>query len=122
MLIALFHQLITLFTCQVMFERMKKEKEEGRGKESEDKELSGRNIDPTTEILAARGVSSTGGSQGSVEEKQADTAAAEAKAEMARMSETLGRLNSYSSFLNVVTLMSLTCHLVYLGQRLHIDC
>lgn len=106
---------------KVMFERIKKEKEEGRGKESEDKEMSGRNIDSTTEILAARGVSSTGGSQGSVEEKQADTAAA-AKAEMARMSEMLRRLNSYSSFLNVVTLMSLTCHLVYLGQRLHIKC
>ncbi|XP_073036644.1 uncharacterized protein [Primulina eburnea] len=99
---------------KVMFERMKKEKEEGRGKESDDKELSGlRNIDPTT--------GSRVGSRGSVEEKQTDTAAVD-KAEMVRMSEMLRRLNSYSSFLNVVVLMSLTCHLVYLGQRLHIEC
>ncbi|XP_075480685.1 uncharacterized protein LOC142521364 [Primulina tabacum] len=98
---------------KVMFERMKKEKEEGRGKESDDKELSGRNIDPTT--------GSTVGSRGSVEEKQTDTAAVD-KAEMVRMSEMLRRLNSYSSFFNVVALMSLTCHLVYLGQRLHIEC
>ncbi|XP_075483328.1 uncharacterized protein LOC142523423 [Primulina tabacum] len=105
---------------KVMFERMKMEKEEGRGKESGDTEPRGRNVDPTTESLAI-GLSSTGGSPGSAEGKQADTEA-EAKAEMARMTEMLRRLNSYSSFLNVLTLMSLTCHLVYLGQRLHIAC
>lgn len=105
---------------QVMFERMKMEKEEGRGKESGDMELSSRITVPTTETLA-RGVSRSGGSQGSAEEKRTDTAAA-AKAEMVRMGEMLRRLNSYSSFLNVLTLMSLTCHLVYLGQRLHIEC
>ncbi|XP_073146982.1 uncharacterized protein [Henckelia pumila] len=107
---------------KVMFERMKMEKEEGRGKESEvDKDPSVRNIEPATETLARGAV----GSRGSVEEKQTDTAAATAaaaKAEMVRMSEMLRRLNSYSSFLNVVTLMSLTCHLVYLGQRLHMEC
>ncbi|XP_073059614.1 uncharacterized protein [Primulina eburnea] len=101
---------------KVMFERMKMEKEEGRGKESGDTEPRGINVDPTPESLAI-GLSSTGGSQGSAEGKQAET-----KAEMARMTEMLRRLNSYSSFLNVLTLMFLTCHLVYLGQRLHIAC
>ncbi|KZV57099.1 hypothetical protein F511_05973 [Dorcoceras hygrometricum] len=96
---------------KVMFERMKMEKEEGRGKESVDtEEPSGPAVDPTIETLVARGATSS-----TADEKQKE-------AEMARMSEVLRRLNSYSSFLNVLTLMSLTCHLVYLGQRLHIQC
>ncbi|KAL2538903.1 Late embryogenesis abundant protein (LEA) family protein [Forsythia ovata] len=44
------------------------------------------------------------------------------KAQMFTLSEMLKRLNSYSSLLNVLTLMSLTWHLVNLGQRLNSAC
>ncbi|KAL6525243.1 hypothetical protein OROMI_030836 [Orobanche minor] len=88
---------------KVMLERMKKEKEEGIGKEGH----AGEQIDSTAERAGRGGVPS----------KNADGEAA--KSGMVRLSEKLQRLNSYSSFLNVLTLVSLTWHLVLLGQRLH---
>ncbi|KAL3638713.1 hypothetical protein CASFOL_016620 [Castilleja foliolosa] len=100
---------------KVMLERMKKEKEEGRGKEGHVTEDSG----PATEI-AGRGGLSTAEVGGRLEKQQEEKAAAvKAKSEMVRLSEKLQKLNSYSSFLNVSTLMSLTWHLVQLGQRVH---
>lgn len=68
---------------QVMFERMKKEKEEG----SKQKEGSRVEVGRDGETVGLSG--------------------------------TLQRLNSYSSFLNVMTLMSLTWHLVHLSKLLH---
>ncbi|KAK6116684.1 hypothetical protein DH2020_049566 [Rehmannia glutinosa] len=97
---------------KVMLERMKKEKEEGRGKEGQATEPSARVVDSTAETAGR--VATTAG-----EGKQEEVAA---KAQIARLSETLQRLNSYSSFLNVLTLMSLTWHLVHLGQRMHNAC
>ncbi|KAL6512116.1 hypothetical protein OROGR_021713 [Orobanche gracilis] len=88
---------------KVMLERMKKEKEEGIGKEGH----AGEQIDSTAERAGRGGVPS----------KNADGEAA--KSGMVRLSEKLQRLNSYSSFLNVMTLVSLTWHLVLVGQRLH---
>ncbi|KAL6515670.1 hypothetical protein OROHE_018704 [Orobanche hederae] len=87
---------------KVMLERMKKEKEEGIGKEGHASEQ----IDSTAERAGRGGVPS----------KNADGEAA--KSGMVRLSEKLQRLNSYSSFLNVLTLVSLTWHLVLLGQHL----
>ncbi|KAL3845653.1 hypothetical protein ACJIZ3_003056 [Penstemon smallii] len=103
---------------KVMFERMKKEKEEGREKEGH----------TTTDNATVGGVDSIGEIAGRVtttmkeggKEKPEEVAAA--KSEIIRLSEVLRRLNSYSSFLNVLTLMSLTWHLVHLGQRLHTVC
>lgn len=60
-----------------MFERMKAEKEEGRG----------------------------GGERTSEQD-------------LRKKLEKLSKLNTYSSWLNILTLMSLTWHFVYLGQRL----
>ncbi|KAL3641423.1 hypothetical protein CASFOL_016391 [Castilleja foliolosa] len=97
---------------KVMFERMKKEKEEGKGKEG-----SG-----LVAEVAGRGGLSTAEVGGRLEkEDEEKTAAAKAKFEMVRLSEKLQKLNSYSSFLNVLTLMSLTWHLVHLGQRVHLE-
>ncbi|GFP81273.1 transmembrane protein 205 [Phtheirospermum japonicum] len=86
-------------TTKVMFERMKKEKEEGTGKE-------GHVTEPEAVITEKR--------------EEATTAA---KPRIVRTREILmRRLNSNSSLLNVVTLMPLTWHLVHLAQNLHAVC
>ncbi|KAL1214488.1 Late embryogenesis abundant protein [Cardamine amara subsp. amara] len=69
---------------KAMFERMKVEKEEGRGGER--------------------------------------TSEQELRRKLEKLSERLSKLNTYSSWLNILTLMSLTWHFVYLGQRLGTAC
>lgn len=68
-----------------MFERMKAEKEDGRGGERTNNEQ-------------------------------------ELRWKLEKLSERLSKLNTYSSWLNILTLMSLTWHFVYLGQRLGTAC
>ncbi|EOA35140.1 hypothetical protein CARUB_v10020268mg [Capsella rubella] len=70
---------------KAMFERMKAEKEEGRGGERTSSEQ-------------------------------------ELRRKLEKLSERLSKLNTYSSWLNILTLMSLTWHFVYLGQRLGAAC
>ncbi|CAN8239452.1 unnamed protein product [Cochlearia groenlandica] len=65
---------------KAMFERMKAEKEEGRGGERKSEQ--------------------------------------EVRLKLEKLSERLSKLNTYSSWLNILTLMSLTWYFVYLGQRL----
>lgn len=76
-----------------MFERIKIEKEEGRGR-SED--VSSRTKEPA----------STTADQDAV------------RTRIIKLNDKLKKFNSYSSFLNILNLMSLTWHLVYLAQRL----
>ena len=115
-----------------MFERMKVEKEEGRGRDMVDI------VDPpvvtvatptaatTTTVPTAAATARTGtapadgaGTGG----KQAKPATATGDAEMSKSRVTLSRqlkqLNGYSSLCNVLSLMSLTWHLVHLARRLH---
>lgn len=87
-----------------MLERMKMEKEEGTGKEATAVETSRKASDST-----AAGRGPTG------EE-------AAARSQVIRLSQTLQSLNSYSSFLNASTLVSLTWHLVHLSQLLRATC
>ncbi|KAG7586747.1 hypothetical protein ISN45_Aa02g020170 [Arabidopsis thaliana x Arabidopsis arenosa] len=68
---------------KAMFERMKAEKEEGRGERTSEQEL---------------------------------------RRKLEQLSERLSKLNTYSSWLNILTLMSLTWHFVYVGQRLGTAC
>nr|GLL40426.1 uncharacterized protein LOC109179353 [Ipomoea trifida] len=72
------------------------------------------------ERAAAAGAVRTATATEIAEKKQRERA--EEAAEMVRLSRKLKKLNSYSSFLNVVTLMSLTLYLADLGQRLHVAC
>lgn len=65
---------------KVMFERMKVEKEQGRGREGD-----------------------------------ADVESSTVK----KLNEKLNTLNSFSSFINILTLVSLTCHLLYVSQLVH---
>ncbi|KAL3830317.1 hypothetical protein ACJIZ3_019119 [Penstemon smallii] len=118
---------------KVMFERMKKEKEEGRGKESHSTDESNRRVvESVTENVgrsAGGGTTATATAAARIgsQEKPEEAVAVEEKSsssssQINRLSEILRRLNSYSSLLNVATLMSLTWHLVYLGKRLHTVC
>lgn len=95
-------------------------KEEGKGKDEHATEPCGTAVDSTAET-AGRGSSgvTTAATQGATQEKREEAAA---KSQIIRLSETLQRLNSYSSFLNVSTLVFLTWHLFHLGQRLHTEC
>lgn len=93
-----------------MLERMKMEKEEGTGKEG-----------PTT-VEASRQVpvDSTADMAGRV--PVSTRAEAAARSQIIRLSQTLQSLNSYSSFLNALTLVSLTWHLVHLSQLMRATC
>lgn len=44
------------------------------------------------------------------------------KSRIVKLNERLKKLNTVSSMLNIFTLVALTWHLVYLGQRLHLSC
>ncbi|KAL3353880.1 hypothetical protein AABB24_018518 [Solanum stoloniferum] len=97
---------------KVMFERLKLEKEEGRGSHIF-----------TVEPSSTRGVESvldpTKTTTTKPAEKSPEQSAAEVvKPQVVKLSQKLKKLNSYSSFLNVLTLMALTHHLVHLTQIL----
>ncbi|CAK9313990.1 unnamed protein product [Citrullus colocynthis] len=79
---------------KVMFERLKMEKEEGRGIE---------------DIAAEAAIATSTPTQ--VVEREV------VKSRMVGLNKRLKKLNSYSSLLNLLTLMALTWHLVYLSQR-----
>ncbi|KAK4391259.1 Transmembrane protein [Sesamum angolense] len=95
--------------------------EEGEGrrqrrKEGQATETAGRVVDSDSTAATAGRVTA-----GGTTTKENPEAAA-AKAQINRLTATLQRLNSYSSFLNVLTLTSLTLHLAQLGQHLHTAC
>ncbi|XP_031117594.1 uncharacterized protein LOC116021124 [Ipomoea triloba] len=105
---------------KVMFERMKVEKEEGRGKVSTETEHGGSDgVNPPAG--AVRTATATEIAEKKLQRERAEEAAGKSS-EMVRLSRKLKKLNSYSSFLNVVTLMCLTLYLADLGQRLHVAC
>ncbi|KAH0453252.1 hypothetical protein IEQ34_017576 [Dendrobium chrysotoxum] len=79
---------------KAMFERMKLEKEEGRGRDVADVSTEPTNT-PVADALATR--------------KEV------AKGRMSELRKRLKNLNNYSSFLNVLTLMGLSWHLVHLA-------
>ncbi|KAK1557078.1 hypothetical protein Q3G72_017506 [Acer saccharum] len=88
---------------KVMFERMKVEKEEGRGREG---------IVPETSRAAETATT----------DPQENPEQEVVRSKLSRLSERLKKLNTYSSILNILTLMSLSLHLVYLGRRLDMVC
>ncbi|KAL0437919.1 UNVERIFIED_CONTAM: Transmembrane protein [Sesamum latifolium] len=100
---------------KVMLERMKKEKEESSGKEGQATEPTG--VVDSDSTAAAAGRVTAGGTT-----TKENPEAAAAKAQIIQLTATLQRLNSYSSFLNVLTLTSLTWHVAQLGQHLHTAC
>ena len=98
-----------------MFERMKAEKEEGRGRDISEI------VQPVTTPTATAVEGSEDGSFGTTKstshtETHSEQKAAENKLE--RLSIKLKKWNSYSSLVNVLTLMSLTWHIVHLARLL----
>ncbi|KAE8733464.1 hypothetical protein F3Y22_tig00001120pilonHSYRG00016 [Hibiscus syriacus] len=131
---------------KVMFERMKMEKEEGRGRP--DFLAEGRRTTETPSVadpaakISRKGDFVAEGRRTTETPSVADPAAKISrkgplpapaaapigseeeviKSRMARLNERLKKINTNSSVLNILTLMALTWHLVYLGQRLTVTC
>jgi hypothetical protein len=122
---------------KVMFERMKVEKEEGRGRDMSDI------IDPPAVTVATAATTATAaptaagarspvdGTTGTATVRAAKTTttttsvtapdAEMAKSKVVRLNKRLKQLNSYSSLCNVLSLMALTWHLVHLARRLQMS-
>ncbi|XP_059299427.1 uncharacterized protein LOC132052085 [Lycium ferocissimum] len=103
---------------KVMRERMKLEKEEGRGEDVFNIEPSTSSVDAFVDPTGIKtGIQTTGEPVETRQELSEE--AARVKPRVGRLSQTLKKLNMISSFLNVLTLMALTYHLVYLSQLVH---
>ncbi|KAK6937995.1 protein of unknown function DUF4149 [Dillenia turbinata] len=92
---------------KVMFERIKVEKEEGRGRGS----VEIADFEPITETSAPPRLSAQPVMPERLEHQRIGQ-------RVANLNQRLKKLNACSSLLNALTLMSLTWHLVYIGQRL----
>ncbi|CAN4099946.1 unnamed protein product [Withania somnifera] len=103
---------------KAMRERMKLEKEEGKGKDVFDVEPSISSVDalkdPTGKRTGQRTTSKPLETQQGLSEE-----AARVKRQVERLSKRLTKLNVMSSVLNVLSLMGLAYHLVYLSQLVH---
>ncbi|XP_047063131.1 uncharacterized protein LOC124670700 [Lolium rigidum] len=120
---------------KVMFERMKVEKEEGRGRDMADI------IDPPAVTVATAATTTTtttptaAGARipvdGTATVRAAKTTTTKspvtapdaemAKSKVVSLSKRLKQLNGYSSLCNVLSLMALTWHLVHLARRLQMS-
>ncbi|KAJ8557817.1 hypothetical protein K7X08_004583 [Anisodus acutangulus] len=106
---------------KAMTERMKLEKEEGRGKDVFNVEPSTSNVDAFMDPSGTNtGEKTTGEPLETLQELSEGTA--RMKPQVERLSQRLKKLNIISSFLNVLTLMALSYHLVYLSQLVHSSC
>ncbi|KAF7824997.1 Transmembrane protein 205 [Senna tora] len=96
---------------KVMFERMKVEKEEGRGRDDI----------TVTEPVVTRGTEGREHHTTPDQNKESSTREEDLgmRSRILRLNQKLSTLNSYSSCFNILTLMSLTWHLLYLAQLLH---
>ncbi|XP_010912527.1 uncharacterized protein [Elaeis guineensis] len=105
---------------KVMFERMKVEKEEGRGREMADVlvEPASTTTTATTTTAATTPTSTAFGVARSTVAVDQEVV----KGRMAKLNERLKVLNNYSSFINVLSLMGLTWHLVHLAHRVRTSC
>lgn len=100
-----------------MKERLKLEKEEGKGKDVFDVEPSTSGVDVFNDPTGIR----TGkiATHEPIETQQElSEGTARLKPQVERLSRRLKKLNVVSSFLNTLTLMGLSYHLVYLSQLL----
>ncbi|XP_062185223.1 uncharacterized protein LOC133888865 [Phragmites australis] len=104
---------------KVMFERMKVEKEEGRGRDMADIDDPPAGSIATTATNTATAARAEAAAARTAVDGVATTGDAEmSKSRMARLNKRHKKLNSYSSLCNVLSLMALTWHLVHLARRL----
>ncbi|KAJ4828937.1 hypothetical protein Tsubulata_049963 [Turnera subulata] len=114
---------------KTMIERMKIEKEEGRGGEglvTDDQPGRAEErrrrpvVDPPATADTRTATEGEAPSTTTVTDKPEEREQERTRSKYAKMNERLKTLNSYSSFLNILTLMALTWHLVHLGHRLQV--
>ncbi|CAL5417233.1 unnamed protein product [Camellia sinensis] len=103
---------------KVMIERMKIEKEEGRVSLNinTSSRAADRVVEPTVTPVPGADITSTPPSMTRMPERAEQEVV---KSRVVVLNVRLKKLNTYSSFLNVLTLMVLSRHLVYLGQLLY---
>ena len=89
-----------------MFERMRVENEERKGQKGSRIE-SDREGEPTTAASDPQIL-------GRLDKEMVND-------QILKLNQRLKKLNTYSSFLNILTLMALKVHLVYLAHRLHMS-
>jgi hypothetical protein len=109
-----------------MFERMKVENEEGRGRDISDivepavtattPTVTGLASVTTTTTATATGSGGSFGTTKSTSQTQMHNDEAAAENKLRRLGIRLRRWNSYSSIANVLTLMALTWHLVHMAR------
>lgn len=97
-----------------MFERMKVEKEEGRGIDMADATTAEPGPATSKKPSTSRAPATTMKVAG--DEQQG------AKSELVQLNGKLRRLNTFSSFLNILALMSLSWHLVHLARQMQHKC
>ncbi|THU70927.1 hypothetical protein C4D60_Mb08t30150 [Musa balbisiana] len=100
---------------KVMFERMKTEKEGGRVRDMADVMA-----EPPVMASAPAGTTTT-----ATKMARATSASVEqdgVKCGLVHLNRRLKKLNTYSSLLNLLTLMSLSWHLVHLARQLQVSC
>ncbi|KAJ8531029.1 hypothetical protein K7X08_025760 [Anisodus acutangulus] len=104
---------------KVMFELLKLEKEEGRGRTDVfNVEPSGRGVDSVLDPKGTKTTTSHTTTTKIPAEKSPENITAVVKPQVVGLSQKLKKLNSYSSFLNVLTLVAPSHHLVHLTQLL----
>ena len=96
-----------MINLQVMFERIRVENEERKGQESSRVE-PGKEGEPTTGASDPQVM-------GRLDQETVNN-------QILELNEMLKKLNAYSSFLNILTLMVLKLHLVYVAHRLYMTC
>lgn len=105
-----------LFDLQLMYERLKIEKEEGRGIAAA---TAAKDRDRVTDNNGDRDrVTDNSGGGETTTAVRSQTNVVSERPDVLRLNEKLKRLNTYSSVLNVSTLVVLTWHMAYMGQRL----
>lgn len=104
--------------AQAMRERIKLEKEEGRGRDVFDVEPSTSSVDAFKDPTGVD-IGKTTTHEPLENQRELSQQTAKLKPEVERLSLRLKKLNVISSVLNIFTLMGLSYHLVYLSQLLH---
>ncbi|XP_049360278.1 uncharacterized protein LOC125824976 [Solanum verrucosum] len=103
---------------KLMRERMKLEKEEGKGKDVFDIEPSTRNVDAVRDPTGTKTGKTTSNEPLETQQELSEGAIRE-RPQVEILSQKLKKLNLMSSFLNVLTLIGLTSHLFHRSQLVH---
>ncbi|RZC54118.1 hypothetical protein C5167_012968 [Papaver somniferum] len=106
---------------KVMLEKMKWEKEEGRGLHGPGETRVRTETRPARSAVGEE-VTEELVTERSHEEEVERRARERANNEIEQLNQRLKKLNRYSAFFNILTIMALTWHIAYLAQCLYVSC